>query len=227
MTANRLAEIRERIDRAAAVAGRVAGEVGLVAVAKTATALTLQQAWDAGQRCFGHNRVQALEEHREVLPNAEWHLLGPLQGRKVRRGLAASNLFQALGESRSLQRCAKILEAAASPFPMLVQVNLHPEDGRYGCTLEDLDSFVDQVLQYPQIQCAGLMTIALADSNESELRATFARLRERFLGLQSEQRLPSDAHLSMGMSADFETAIEEGANLVRVGRAIFPPPAAD
>lgn len=228
MTANRLAEIRQRIDQAAQKAGRSAQDVQLVAVAKTATAATLREAWQAGQRLFGHNRVQALEEHRAVLPDAQWHLLGPLQGKKVRRGLAASELFQALGESRTLERCERILEEqSADPYPVLLQVNLNPEDGRYGCTLADLPGLVDQVLASKRLHCAGLMTLALANASESQLRSIFASLHRRFQDLQSEGRLAPDALLSMGMSADFETAIEEGANLVRVGRAIFPSPTDD
>jgi pyridoxal phosphate enzyme (YggS family) len=228
MTANRLAEIRQRIDHAAQKAGRSGSDVQLVAVAKTATSTTLREAWQAGQRLFGHNRVQALEEHRAVLPDAQWHLLGPLQGKKVRRGLAASELFQALGESRTLERCQRVLEEQGSaPYPVLIQVNLNPEDGRYGCTLQDLDRLMDQLLASQHLHCAGLMTLALANASESILRSIFATLHQRFQDLQSQGRLAPDALLSMGMSADFETAIEEGANLVRVGRAIFPSPTAD
>jgi pyridoxal phosphate enzyme (YggS family) len=227
-TAERLSAVRRRIDQAAAAAGRSGTDVRLVAVAKTATATTLREAWQAGQRCFGHNRVQALEEHREVLPDAEWHLLGPLQGRKVRRGLAAADLFQALGETRTLERMARVLEGSgAPPYPVLLQVNLHPEDGRYGCPLEQVDALLDQVAASPQLSCVGLMTLALARAEESELRRIFATLHERFRTLQSAGRLGADALLSMGMSGDYVIAVEEGANLVRVGRAIFPPPDAD
>ncbi|MDP7063326.1 MAG: YggS family pyridoxal phosphate-dependent enzyme [Planctomycetota bacterium] len=228
MTAERLAEIRHRIDQAAVKVGRLGADVQLVAVAKTATPQTLREAWQAGQRLFGHNRVQSLEEHRAILPDAQWHLLGPLQGKKVRRGLAAADLFQALGESRTLERMERILaEQGATPYPVLLQVNLHPEDGRYGCTLDDLDRLLDEVCASKQLRCAGLMTLALANVAESELRSIFAKLHRRFQDLQSEGRLAPNAFLSMGMSADFETAIEEGANLVRVGRAIFPSPTAD
>jgi pyridoxal phosphate enzyme (YggS family) len=227
-TATRLAEIHQRMDTAAAVSGRKGSAIQLLAVAKTATQTTLEEAWQAGQRRFGHNRVQALEEHRQVLPNAEWHLLGPLQGKKVRRGLAAAELFQALGETRTLERCARVLAAnSGSAYPVLLQVNLHPEDGRYGCALEDLDALVDQVCAHPQLHCAGLMTLALATADDSALRHIFRTLHRRFQDLQSEGRLDANALLSMGMSGDFETAIQEGANLVRVGRAIFPPPTTD
>jgi len=225
-TASRLAEIHQRIDVAAATSGRDGGAIQLVAVAKTATREALQEAWQAGQRAFGHNRVQALEGHRLVLPEAEWHLLGPLQHNKVRRGLAAAQMYQALGDLRTLEFCAKVLAAAesTSPYPVLLQVNLHPEDGRYGCNLNDLDALLDQVASTPQLQCAGLMTLALATQDDGALRRTFSTLHKCFQDLQSAGRLGSNALLSMGMSGDFETAIEEGANLVRVGRAIFPPP---
>jgi hypothetical protein len=227
-TATRLTEINQRIATASAASGRAESAVQLVAVAKTATPATLEEAWQAGQRCFGHNRVQALEEHRAVLPNAEWHLLGPLQGKKVRRGLAAAQLYQALGERRTTERCARVLEeTGTTAYPVLLQINVHPEDGRYGCALEDLDALADLVCATPQLHFAGLMTLALATADDSALRRIFSTLRERFQQLQSDGRLDAEALLSMGMSGDFETAIEEGANLVRVGRAIFPPPATD
>lgn len=223
-TASRLQEIQERIVAAAARAGREGAAVQLVAVAKTATAETLQEAWSAGHRQFGHNRVQALEAHRLTLPEAEWHLLGPLQGRKVRRGLQASSLYQALGETKTLERMERALEETqVDRYPALIQVNPNPEDGRYGCTPADLDALVDATLACERVQLQGLMTLAQAEAEDSALRRHFSLIHDRFAALQAEGRLPQDALLSMGMSQDFETAVEEGANLVRVGRAIFPP----
>ncbi|MGB0953285.1 MAG: YggS family pyridoxal phosphate-dependent enzyme [Planctomycetota bacterium] len=223
-TADRLQEIRQRLDAAASASGRAADSVQLVAVAKTATPETLQEAWDAGHRVFGHNRVQALEAHRLVLPEAEWHLLGPLQGRKVRRGLQASSLYQALGETKTLERMDRALEeSGVARFPTLLQVNPHPEDGRYGCTPADLDALVDATLASSHVQLQGLMTLAQAEADDAALRRHFSLIHRHFAALQTEGRLPADALLSMGMSQDYETAVEEGANLVRVGRAIFPP----
>lgn len=223
-TSERLAEIRSRMADAALRGGHNPAAVDLVAVAKTAHQQTLEEAWEAGQRIFGHNRVQALEEHRLLLPAAEWHLLGPLQGRKVRKGLAAAVCYQALGESKTLLRCeAARAEVDAPPYPVLLQINLNPEDGRYGCTLQNLDSLVAEVIASPHLRCSGLMTLALAGASETKLRSDFSLLFEHFKRLQNQAQLPSDAQLSMGMSQDYEIAIEEGANLVRVGRAIFPP----
>ncbi|MFK5955826.1 MAG: YggS family pyridoxal phosphate-dependent enzyme [Planctomycetota bacterium] len=223
-TAERFTEIRARMAEAALRGGHDPAGVDLVAVAKTATAHSLQEAWDAGQRIFGHNRVEALEAHRLILPEAHWHLLGPLQGRKVRRGIVASACYQALGESQTLQRCASaVAETNSTPYPVLLQINLNPEDGRYGCRLAQLDALVTEVNASEQLHFSGLMALALADAPEAKLRADFSTLFEHFQRLQKEGQLDPQAYLSMGMSQDFEIAIEEGANLVRVGRALFPP----
>ncbi len=223
-TAERFTVLHQKIAYAAARSGRPTASIRLVAVAKTASEEQLQAAWAWGQRVFGHNRVQALEAHRQVLPQAEWHLLGPLQGRKVRRAMAAAQLLQALGDEKTLQRCVSVLaETPNLVFPVLLQVNLHPEDGRYGCALPQLPALVDSVLAAPSLHLAGLMFLAQAEAEEARLRRDFAQMRQQFEQLQQSQSLAADAILSMGMSQDFEIAIEEGANLVRVGRALFPP----
>lgn len=224
LTAERLATIQERIEAALARSGREAGSVELVAVAKTATASTLQEAWAAGHRRFGHNRVERLEEHRQILPEAIWHLLGPLQGKKVRRAFAVADVFEAVGEPKVVQRLARRLEEEghAEPLPVYAQVNLAPEDGRYGCPLSQLGTLLDLLAQTPQLRAAGLMTIAPLGVASEALRPLFRALRERFEQARQSGELGADAHLSMGMSGDYETAVEEGATLVRVGRAIFP-----
>ena len=195
-----------------------------MAVAKTATADTLKEAWAAGQRLFGHNRIQALSDHQAQLPEAEWHLLGPLQGKKVRKALELGSCLQALGDLRTLGRIERVVaETERAPLPVLLQVNLNPEDGRYGISLEDLPSFVEAVSGSPGVRCQGLMTLALQQAEESKLRADFSRLHAHFQDLIGQGYFGDRPCLSMGMSADYRIAIEEGATLVRVGRAIFPP----
>ncbi len=223
-TAQRLADIQRHIEAALARSGRAAGSVVLVAVAKTATAATLQEAWAAGHRRFGHNRVERLEEHRQVLPEATWHLLGPLQGKKVRRAISVADVFEAVGEPKVVQRLARRLEEEGhtEPLPVYAQVNLAPEDGRYGCPLPELETLLARIAETPQLRAAGLMTIAPLDVEGEELRSLFRALRERFEHALQTNKLGADAQLSMGMSGDYETAVEEGATLVRVGRAIFP-----
>ncbi len=229
--ADRLRAVRERIAEAAARAGRDPDEVAVVAVAKTADADALREAWAAGHRRFGHNRVQPLEEHHAVLPEAEWHGIGPLQGRKVRRALRLLSVLQTVGEERTAERLERALADPEVPvqvverrLPVLLQVNLHPEDGRYGTPPERLEALAKRVAELPHLEARGLMTLARAGADEAELRATFAGLRELGEALSDRGLLPTRPELSMGMSDDFPVAVEEGATLVRIGRALFPPP---
>jgi hypothetical protein len=214
--------VNQRIASAAQSSGRPANEVKLVAVAKTATSADLQEAFGAGQRLFGHNRVQALEEHRQVLPDAEWHLLGPLQGKKVRRGVAACNIYQALADSKTADRIHRVLLGSNKQLDVLIQVNVRPEDGRNGLALEDVEAFISKMSCCHTIKVAGLMNLAVANASGNQLHADFAQVRRCCETLQTRGLLPANPVLSMGMSNDFEIAIAEGANLVRVGRAIFP-----
>ena len=213
--------VKQRIASAAQRSSRPAEAVSLVAVAKTATANDLREAYSAGHRLFGHNRVQALEEHRLVLPDAEWHLLGPLQGKKVLRGVAACNLYQALADIKTAQRIERVLAKTGRNLSVLLQVNIH-SDGRNGLSLKQVDAFCDKIAELEHIQLAGVMNLAVADANDTQLHSDFAAVRECFESLQKQRFIKDDAILSMGMSGDFEIAISEGANLVRVGRAIFP-----
>jgi len=214
--------VKQRIASATHRSSRPAEAVSLVAVAKTASANDLREAYSAGHRLFGHNRVQALEEHRLVLPHAEWHLLGPLQGKKVMRGVSACNLYQALADIKTAQRIERVLAENSRKLSVLLQVNIHPEDGRNGLSLEQVDEFCDDISEFEHIQLTGVMNLAVADASDKQLHNDFAAVRECFESLHKQQFIPDDAILSMGMSGDFEIAISEGANLVRVGRAIFP-----
>jgi len=214
--------VKQRIASATHRSSRPAEAVSLVAVAKTASANDLREAYSAGHRLFGHNRVQALEEHRLVLPHAEWHLLGPLQGKKVRRGVFACNIYQALADMKTAQRIERVLAENSRKLSVLLQVNVHPEDGRNGLSLEQVDEFCDDISELEHIQLAGVMNLAVADASDKQLHNDFAAVRECYESLHNQQLIPDDAILSMGMSGDFEIAISEGANLVRVGRAIFP-----
>lgn len=219
----RLHRVRERIAAAAARAGRPAAAVRLVAVAKTATPAGLRAAWEAGQRDFGHNRIQWLERDRRLLPEARWHAIGPLQGNKVRRAVAAAALLHAVGEARTasrIQRAAEALDRQA--VPILVQVNLTPEDGRYGCRREELAPLLRELVGLDRLRPRGLMTLAPQGAPEDVLRRHFGTLRELAMRYAGEGLLPEAPELSMGMTEDFEVAVEEGATLVRVGRAVFP-----
>ena len=225
--ASRLAEVRARATAAALRAGRDPQQVRLIAVAKTASAADLREAWAAGQRAFGHNRVQALQRDHALLPEAEWHAIGPLQGNKVRDAIACASWVHTLGELRTAERWARALReserARPAPLPVLLQVNLQPEDDRYGCALRDLDALAGAARLLPELELRGLMCIGPAAAAPASLRGLFAQMRNAATKLAAAGVLPWAPELSMGMSEDFEIAIEEGATLIRVGRTIFPP----
>lgn len=221
--AERLAALRDRIAVAARRAGRDAARVRIVAVAKTARRAGLLAAWEAGQREFAHNRVQWLERDRAVLPLARWHVVGPLQSNKVRRAVRSADVVQTVGDARVAQALARSAsDLGRAPLEVFVQVNLTPQDGRYGCTAEALAGLLRAVAQRTELRCAGLMTVGPLGAEEKTLRAHFARLRDLALGFARESLLPPDPELSMGMTEDYELAVEEGATLVRIGRGIFP-----
>ena len=222
--------ILARIAAAAELSGRSADQIQLVAVAKTAEEAGLREAWEAGHRAFGHNRVQPLVAHHAVLPEADWHLIGPLQRNKARKAVERVSMVETVADLRLAQTLDRLAaELRTSPLPVLVQVNLRPQDGRPGWSLDETDSseplhaFASAIQDLPHLALHGLMTIAAADADQGQLRGHFARLRMLSEELADHRLLPASPVLSMGMSGDFETAIEEGATLVRVGRALFPP----
>ena len=224
--AQRLNEVQERIAAAARRGGRDPAAVRLVAVAKTAEPADLRAAWEAGQRAFGHNRLQALEAHAAVLPEAEWHFLGPVQGKKARRVRELAAWIETVGETTTAARLERHARAAGNGRRcVLLQVNLTPEDGRYGCRAEELPELARFVAAREGLDCRGLMTIAPQGAAEPELRSHFVRLRTLAGEDSVSAALPAAPELSMGMTEDFEIAVEEGATLVRVGRAVFPPSA--
>lgn len=222
--------ILERISSAASRTGRSADQVELVAVAKTADRSSLLEAWEAGHRAFGHNRVQPLAAHHAILPEADWHLIGPLQRNKARKAVERIAIIETLAELRLAETLDRLAEELRdSPLPVLLQINLQPQDGRPGLPLptggstESIQNLAAALASLPHLALRGLMTIAAADASESELHQHFSRLRLLGEELAQDRLLPVSPVLSMGMSGDFEIAIEEGATLVRVGRALFPP----
>jgi pyridoxal phosphate enzyme (YggS family) len=221
--AERLAAVRARIASAARRAGRDAREVRILAVAKTAAPADLDEAWNSGQREFAHNRVQDLLRDAARLPQAVWHAVGPLQGNKVSDCVRVTACIQTVGDALSAERIARALARIERRMPVLLQVNLQPADGRYGCPLAELVGLAETARAWPQLDVRGLMTIAEAGAPPAILRAGFARLREAAERLAGAGCLPPRPELSMGMSDDYEIAVEEGANLVRIGRVLFPP----
>lgn len=206
-----LAEVRARIARAAARAGRDPASVTLVAVGKTKPVEDLLHAYAAGVRDFGENRVQEAAEKFPALPaDAVRHLIGPIQSNKANRAAKIADVVQTIDSAEIAERLARGAENAGKRLTVLLEVHLGGEATKAGAAPEELPALAGVVRSLPALTLAGLMTIP----PPGETRPHFGTLRR----LAGELGLPV---LSMGMSEDFEAAIEEGATLVRIGTAIF------
>lgn len=214
--AQRVAWVWERIRAAAVRAGRSADEITLVAASKGATPEQVEAAWCAGIRVFGENRVQEAEEKfggpgRRKRPI---HLIGPLQGNKVKRAVGFFDLIHSVDSIPLADAIQREAERKSLIQPVLIQVNLAHEQTKRGVVPAEMAKLVEGVRKKPHLSLQGLMAIPPADSDSEAIRSHFSTLR----------RMGNDMGLcqfSMGMSADFEVAIEEGATWVRLGTALF------
>lgn len=219
-----LADVRSRLARAAARAGRSPSSIRLVAVSKTHPIDAVRAAWQAGQTVFGENRVQ--EALQKITASSdtplEWHLIGHLQTNKARKAAAAFACIHSIDSVDLLQRIdAAALEAGTTPAG-LVQVDLAGEPTKHGATLDLVLPIFDAAARCRAARVRGLMVLPPFVENPEDARPYFRRLRDIRDGLEHRGVPPSMlAELSMGMSHDFEVAIEEGATIVRVGSAIF------
>jgi hypothetical protein len=212
--AQRLAELRERIAAACARAGRSASDVTLIAVTKGVPPEAIREAIAAGVRDIGENRVQEAQAKRDVLgelSDVRWHMIGHLQTNKVK---AATGLFGTIHSVDSIHLAEEISRRAPTPVPVFLEVNVAGEPTKTGLAVADLPAAYDAVVALPNINLRGLMTIAPLATSPEDVRSIFARLA-------TEARTLNMTALSMGMSDDYEVAIEEGATHVRIGRAIF------
>jgi len=216
-----LADVRERIERACARAGRDPREVRLVAVTKGHDADAVRAALlDHGHRVLGESRVQEWQTKAEALgPDVEWHLVGHLQTNKVRycRGFA---LLHGVDSARLIDALEADGERHDHVFPVLLQVNVAGESAKYGVDPGDIGDLVARVRDAPHVRLEGLMTLAPYDPDPERARPVFRALRAL-----AERH--ADGKTSMGMSGDFEVAIEEGATWIRVGSALFATEPAD
>ena len=216
-----LEHIISRIRAAEARAGRPEGSASLVAVSKTFPACDIRTCYDAGQRVFGENRGQeALEKIPALPPDTEWHLIGPLQRNKVRKALEHFTLIHAVDSLRLAQFLDTVAQETGKRPRILLEVNVGAEDSKFGFSPELLEQKWEELARLGHIEIAGLMCIPPPVDDPEEARPYFRRLRELRDSLAAKSGMPLP-ELSMGMSHDFETAVEEGATLVRVGTAIF------
>jgi pyridoxal phosphate enzyme (YggS family) len=222
--AQRVAAVRQRIVRAAERASRPPGDVTLVAVSKTFPAEVVREAFAAGVRHFGENRVQeaadkiaALDDLRS--PGLRWHLVGHLQSNKARKAVSLFDVVHSVDSAALAERLARTAAESGRTLPVLVQVDLAGEESKSGVPEAELPDTLERMKSLEGLRVTGLMVLPPYLEAE-ETRPYFRRLRA-LRGEMAERRLLDGRDLSMGMSHDFEVAVEEGATLVRVGSAIF------
>src|SRR5579862_6680509 len=221
--AGNLSEIRARIERAASRAKRDPSGVTLVAVTKSVSAERVREAYEAGVRDFGENRIQEWEEKKPLLDDlaARWHLVGHLQRNKA---ALAVNLFHTVDSLDTLPLAEKLDRAAGEGrrLPVLIEVRLDQAPAKSGCAPDELERLAEGVLLMPHLELRGLMTVPPNSVIISEIRPIFRRLRQLRDDLSKKLDWPL-VELSMGMSRDLEVAVEEGATQVRVGTGLFGP----
>lgn len=214
-----LAAVEARIAAACQRAGRRRDEVKLIVVSKTKPAEAVIEAADAGQILFGENRIQEAQAKIPQCPaSLQWHLIGHVQSNKAR--LAASGLFRMIHSVDSEKLLRLLDENSAAPLPVLLQVNISGEGSKEGCSPQDAAALVEAANRCSKVEVHGLMTIPPFTPDPEKARIHFFNLRTLRDRLQQETGTPLP-ELSMGMSHDFEIAIEEGATFVRVGSDVF------
>lgn len=219
---DQLGEIRNAIARAATRAGRTAESVTLLAVSKTFPVSDIMQAYADGQRIFGENRLQeAMEKMPHMPQDCQWHLIGPLQRNKVRKALEQGfTLIQAVDSMKLASTISRIAGELGITARILLEVNIDGEASKHGFHPAELEREWAALTELPRLDIRGLMCIPAPVDNPQDARPAFAALRKLAEQLRERGPLPLP-ELSMGMSHDFEVAVEEGATIVRVGSAIF------
>ena len=218
-----LQSIHERIAAACGRAGRDPSSVALVAVSKGHPPETVRAAFDLGQTLFGESKVQEAKAKISLCPGRlRWHMLGHLQSNKCRDAVHFFEMIESVDSLALAQEIDKWADKADKTMPVLLEANIAGEASKFGYAPERLLAELEQINALKKIEIHGLMTIAPWTLEPEKARSVFRKLRE--LKERCEEKLGAPLpHLSMGMSGDFEVAIEEGATLVRVGTALFGP----
>jgi pyridoxal phosphate enzyme (YggS family) len=223
MIADNIHSVETRIQNACERAGRNRDDVTLICVTKTMPVEDLRQAYDAGQRCFGENRVQEINDKFPRLPDdIKWHMIGHLQTNKVRYLMDKAVMIHSVDSAHLARAISKEAVKAGRVMDILLEVNAAGEESKFGLSREEVLPLVKDIASLPGIHICGLMTVAPFTDDPETNRVFFRNLRELAVDIdrQSIDNV-SMAVLSMGMTGDFEVAIEEGATHIRVGTAIF------
>ena len=223
MLEENLKDVEEKIQQACARAGRDRSEVTLIAVNKTKPEAVLKEAYDLGFRVFGENKVHELTDKYEALPkDIHWHMIGHLQRNKVKYIIDKVDMIHSV---ESLKLAEEIEKRAAQKdivMDILIEVNMAAEESKFGVKPEDTEALLREIAKMQHIRVRGLMTVAPFVENQEENREVFRQMRELLVDMNGKKidNIKMDT-LSMGMTGDYEVAIEEGATIVRVGTGIF------
>lgn len=218
-----LNEVRRNITDACLRAGRNTEEVTLIAVSKTKPLEALIDAYDAGARDFGENKVQEIVEKAPAMPeDARFHMIGHLQRNKVKQVLPHAVLIHSVDSVRLAQQIQQEAQKEERIVDILLEVNVAKEESKFGFTPEEVPEAVDTICRLPNVRIQGLMTIAPFVENPEENRPIFKKLYQLSVDIKKKNiDNVSMGVLSMGMTGDYEVAVEEGATMIRVGTGIF------
>lgn len=215
--------VRSRISEAANRVGRNAEDILLVVVTKTIPSERIAHVVNLGEVNLGENRVQEMMKKQQEIPgNISWHLIGQLQKNKVKYTIDGVSLIHSLCDVGVAHEINRLCEKKDSHMDVLIEVNVSKEETKAGVAMEEVDAFIKAISGFDRVSVKGLMTVAPYAENPEEVRGYFAELRHLF-GVLSDKKSANFEmkYLSMGMSNDFEVAVEEGANIVRIGSSIF------
>ena len=223
MIKEQLEEVRERVNAACLRAGRDPKSVTLIAVSKTKPAQAVQEAYEASARDFGENKVQEILQKQPALPqDIRWHMIGHLQRDKVHQVIGKAVLIHAVDSLRLAEQIEQEAAKRNLDVDVLLEINVAKEESKYGFFLEDAEEAIRRISALPHVHIRGLMTIAPFVENPEENRGIFQKLYQFSVDINDKNiDNVTMGVLSMGMSGDFEVAIEEGATMVRVGTSIF------
>ncbi|WP_130836929.1 YggS family pyridoxal phosphate-dependent enzyme [Lachnoclostridium sp. Marseille-P6806] len=223
MIAENMRVVEERICAACRRAGRAREEVRLVCVSKTKPVSLLCEAYNAGGRLFGENRVQELMDKQPQLPgNIEWHMIGHLQKNKAKYLIGRAAMIHSVDSAPLAETISRLAVQAGTVMPVLIEVNAAGEETKFGISPENAETLVRELAVLPGIRVKGLMTIAPFTENPESNRRYFRLLRQLSIDIKRKSIDNIKINeLSMGMTGDYEVAIEEGATLIRVGTGIF------
>ncbi len=223
MIRENLDDVRARMKAACAAGGRKEEEVTLIAVSKTKPVEMLREAYDAGVRDFGENKVQEILEKVPQLPSdIRWHMIGHLQKNKVRQVIDKVVLIHSVDSIALAEQIEKEAEKKELDIDILLEVNVAGEESKFGFAPEEVEEAVRTIAKFPHVHIKGLMTIAPFVENSEENRDVFQKLYQLNIDMKSKNiDNVNMTVLSMGMTGDYEVAIEEGADMIRVGTGIF------